>query len=91
MTGGNRGLWALRLPLEHCGARVFPDMFSLAQAHMAFDSNGEIANELLGKRLDLTIKAFMDLVEAARNYPCAKKAWFEFLGEQITDATARAE
>jgi hypothetical protein len=23
----------------------------------------------------------MDLVEAAKHYPCAKKAWIEFLGE----------
>jgi chromate reductase, NAD(P)H dehydrogenase (quinone) len=30
MMGGNRGLWALRVPLEHLGARVYPDMFSLA-------------------------------------------------------------
>src|SRR5450755_391563 len=30
MAGGNRGLWALRVPLEHLGARVYPDMFSLA-------------------------------------------------------------
>ena len=41
MAGGNRGLWALRVPLEHLGARVYPDMFSLAQAHQAFDANGE--------------------------------------------------
>src|SRR6266576_4686631 len=26
MVGGNRGLWALRVPLEHLGARVYPDM-----------------------------------------------------------------
>src|SRR3954468_5101947 len=30
LGGGNRGLWALRVPLEHLGARIFPDMFSLA-------------------------------------------------------------
>src|SRR5262245_56493582 len=44
MVGGNRGLWALRIPLEHLGARVYPDMFSLAQAHEAFDADGHIAN-----------------------------------------------
>jgi chromate reductase, NAD(P)H dehydrogenase (quinone) len=44
MAGGNRGLWALRIPLEHLGARVYPDMFSLAQAHQAFDASGRIAN-----------------------------------------------
>ena len=40
MVGGTRGLWALRIPFEHLGARVYPDMFSLAQAHTAFDSEG---------------------------------------------------
>jgi chromate reductase len=91
MAGGNRGLWALRIPLEHLGARVFPDMFSLAQAHQAFNSEGGIANAQISERFELTVKAFMDLVEAARNYPCAKKAWFEFLGEQTTTVTARAQ
>jgi hypothetical protein len=33
----------------------------------------------------------MDLVEAAKHYPCAKKAWFELLGERPDEATARAE
>src|SRR5262249_17794943 len=32
MGGGNRGLWSLRIPLEHLGSPVFPDMFSLAVA-----------------------------------------------------------
>jgi NAD(P)H-dependent FMN reductase len=31
MVGGNRGLWALRIPFEHLGTRVYPDMFSLAE------------------------------------------------------------
>ena len=35
IVGGNRGLWALRVPFEHLDARVYPDMFSLAQAHRA--------------------------------------------------------
>lgn len=91
MSGGNRGLWALRIPLEHLGARVFPDMFSLAQAHKAFHADGGIANEQLHQRFELTIKAFMDLAEAAKKYPCAKKAWFEFLGEPTDAVTARAE
>ena len=91
MGGGNRGLWALRVPLEHLGARVFPDMFSLAQAHQALDANGAITNPQLARRFERTVVAFMDLVEAAKHYPCAKKAWFEFLGEQPTAATARVE
>jgi chromate reductase, NAD(P)H dehydrogenase (quinone) len=83
MVGGNRGLWALRIPLEHLGARVFPDMFSLAQAHKAFAPDGDIADAQLRARFETTIVAFMDLVEAAKHYPCAKKAWIEFLGEPV--------
>ncbi len=91
MAGGNRGLWALRVPLEHLGARVFPDMFSLAQAHQALDAAGRIINAQLSDRFEQTIVAFMDLVEAAKHYPCAKKAWIEFLGEQPNAATDRVE
>src|SRR4051812_5352262 len=43
MGGGNKALWSLRMPLEHLGARVFPDMFSLASAHKAFTTEGKIA------------------------------------------------
>lgn len=91
MVGGNRGLWSLRVPLEHLGARVFPDMFSLAQAHKAFNANGELTSEQLAERFERTIAAFIDLVEAAKHYPRVKKAWFEYLGEQPEGETARAE
>jgi NAD(P)H-dependent FMN reductase len=91
MVGGNRGLWALRMPLEHLGTRVFPDMFSLAQAHRALDDRGQITNEQLRGRFERTIVAFMDLVEADTHYACAKKAWVEFLGEQPDPATDRVE
>ena len=50
MAGGNRGLWALRMPLEHLGSRVYPDMFSLARSHQAFDPAGRIADEELQQR-----------------------------------------
>jgi chromate reductase, NAD(P)H dehydrogenase (quinone) len=91
MAGGNRGLWALRVPLEHLGARVFPDMFSLAQAHQALDDAGQLRSEPLSARFEGNIAAFMDLVEAAKHYPCAKKAWIEFLGEQPDAVTDRVE
>ena len=81
MAGGNRGLWSLRMPLEHLGTRVYPDMFSLAQAHQAFDARGKLTNPQLADRLDRTIAGFMDLAEAAKHYPCVKTAWVEFLGE----------
>lgn len=91
MVGGNRGLWALRMPLEHLGARVYPDMFSLAQAHTAFAPDGNLVSAELAKRLEQTIIGFLDLVEAAKHYPCAKKAWFEFLGEHPDPIIDRVE
>ena len=81
MAGGRAGLWALRVPLEHLGARVFPDMFSLAMAHQGFSGDG-LADAALQKRFEQNLKAFLDLAEAAKNYPCMKKAWVEFLGEK---------
>jgi chromate reductase, NAD(P)H dehydrogenase (quinone) len=91
MAGGNRGLWSLRIPLEHLGMRVYPDMFSLAQAHQAFDDAGGIANAALQRRFDTVISCFMDLVEAAKHYRALKKEWVEFLGERTDAATEREE
>ena len=80
MVGGNRGLWALRMPLEHLGARIYPDMFSLAQADKAL-VDGEIVDAALRARFEKNLQAFLSLAEAAKNYPCIKRAWVEFLGE----------
>jgi NAD(P)H-dependent FMN reductase len=90
MGGGNRGLWALRVPLEHLGSRVFPDMFSLAMAHKAF-SGETIADTKLQQRFEQNLSAFLDLAEAAKHYPCIKKAWVEFLGEPPDMPADRAE
>ena len=91
LVGGNRGLWALRVPLEHLGARVYPDMFSLGQAHQAFDPNGRLASGALQQRLEQTITCFLDLVEAAACYPRIKKQWVEFLGERPDPLIDREE
>lgn len=91
MVGGNRGLWALRVPFEHLGARIYPDMFSLAQAHEAFDSEGRLANARLQERFGDNIVNFMDTVEAARHYPCVKRAWVEHLGEHPEPAVDREQ
>jgi len=91
MVGGNRGLWALRIPFEHLGARLYPDMFSLAQAHKAFNTSGRIANEQLQKRFEANVANFMDLVEASKHYPCIKRAWVEYLGEQPDPVLDRVE
>ncbi len=90
MVGGNRGLWALRVPLEHLGSRVYPDMFSLAQAHAAFDGD-RLANESLQKRLESTMSGFLALAEAEKRYPSLKTAWIEFLGERPEPIIDRVE
>ena len=66
-------------------------MFSLAQAHQAFDERGGIANPTLQKRFEETMRCFLDLVEAAKHYPGLKKQWVEFLGEHPNPATNRVE
>jgi NAD(P)H-dependent FMN reductase len=91
MVGGNRGLWSLRVPLEHLGARVYPDMFSLAQAHEAFGDDGRIATPVLQERFERTIGCFLELVEAAKHYRPLKKLWVEHLGERPNSATERVE
>jgi chromate reductase len=91
MAGGNRGLWSLRVPLEHLGARIYPDMFSLAQAHQAFADDGTLKDATLQQRFESTIECFMDLVEAAKHYPAMKKQWVEFLGEQPDHSIDRVE
>lgn len=78
-------------PFEHLGARIYPDMFSLAQAHHAFDDTGHIADEQLAERFSTTIVGFMDLVEASKHYPCAKQAWVEYLGEHPDPGLDRVE
>jgi len=91
MAGGNRGLWALRIPFEHLGARMYPDMFSLAQAHRAFDELGRIGDAELQQRFDTTVANFLSLVEAATHYPCVKRAWVEYLGERPDPAIDRVD
>lgn len=91
MAGGNRGVWALRVPFEHLGTRVFPNMFSLAMAHKAFAEDGGITDPALTKRFEDNIVSFMALAEAATHYPCIKKAWVEFLGEKPDPVTDRVE
>jgi hypothetical protein len=66
-------------------------MFSLAQADRGFDVDGSLLDPALADRFDKTIASFMDLVEAAKHYPCAKKAWVEFLGEHPNPLIDRVE
>lgn len=62
--GGIRGLWQTRIPLEGCGALVFPDMFALAHAHEAFDESDRLKDEALASRLRTEVGGFLRLVES---------------------------
>jgi len=90
LVGGNRGLWALRVPFEHLGSRIFPDMFSLSGAHKAF-AGDDLADQMLRTRFEKNLQGFLSLAEAARHYPCIKKAWVEFLGEPPGGAADRVD
>jgi NAD(P)H-dependent FMN reductase len=89
-AGGNHGLWALRVPFEHLGARIFPDMFSLATAQTAL-ADGDLVDPALRERFEKNVLAFLSLAEAAKHYPCMKRAWVEFLGEPTGEGGDRAD
>ncbi|MBT2509289.1 NAD(P)H-dependent oxidoreductase [Streptomyces sp. ISL-98] len=92
LVGGNRGLWALRVPLEHLGTRVYPDMFSLARAHKGFTQDGLLTDSGLQQRLSETVAAFLRLVEADVRYVCLQRRWYEFPGDRTeAPVTQRAE
>ena len=91
LVGGIRALWVLRMSLEGVGVHVYPDMFSLAQAHSAFDEQGRLADPRLQERLETTIAGFLELAEAAMLYPRIKTAWIEFLGERPDPVIDRVE
>ncbi|WP_407289105.1 NADPH-dependent FMN reductase [Streptomyces sp. BP-8] len=92
LIGGNRGLWALRVPLEHLGTRVYPDMFSLAGAHKGFTEDGQLTDAGLQQRLGETVTAFLRLVEADARYVCLQRRWYEFPGDRTeAPVTQRAE
>ena len=73
------------------GARLPPDMFSLAQAHNAFAEGERLVDGQLQERFEHTISGFMDLVEASKHYPCVKTKWVEYLGEHPDPVIDRVE
>ena len=42
LAGGVRGLWATRIPLEGCGAYVYPDMYTLGESYKNIDDKGNL-------------------------------------------------
>jgi len=71
--GGIRGLWQTRIPLEGCGALVFPDMFALSHANEAFDGSGRLRDAGLADRLRRDVVGFVRLAEAVAP-ACGKAA-----------------
>lgn len=63
LVGGNRGLWAIRIPFEATGTIVYPDMFSLATAQNAFDEKGQLKDKSLAERLNTNVRQFVSFVE----------------------------
>lgn len=66
-------------------------MFSLAQAHEAFDTAGNLVDPRLHEIFHATLKGFIDLVESSKHYPCLKTAWVEYLGERLGPQTSRVD
>jgi NAD(P)H-dependent FMN reductase len=63
-VGGIRGLWQTRVPLEGCGAIVFPDMFALPHAHNAFTDDERLRDQAVFERLERDVVGFVHLAEA---------------------------
>ncbi|NQY42254.1 MAG: NAD(P)H-dependent oxidoreductase [Legionellales bacterium] len=61
LVGGNRGLWATRIPLESCGAFVYPRMYSLASAGTAFNEADEFKET---KNSDFLEKMFLNFIKS---------------------------
>lgn len=57
--GGNRSFWHTKVPLEGCGAFVYPGTFSLSNAHIAFKENGELIDKKLEKTLHTLLDEFL--------------------------------
>lgn len=58
-SGGHRGFLHTKVPLEGCGAFVYPGTFSLSNAHQAFKENGELIDKKLEKDLHKLLDEFI--------------------------------
>jgi chromate reductase len=66
LAGGNRGLWALRVPLEMLGMHVYPDMYSLASGDQTMDAAGFPADPAAKLRLETIIDGYLDTAARLR-------------------------
>lgn len=63
LVGGNRGQWATRIPLEGCGAFVFPQMYSLPNAYEAFNDSGDFNDSKNDERISSLLDAFVSEIK----------------------------
>jgi NAD(P)H-dependent FMN reductase len=84
--GGIRGLWQTRIPLEGCGALVFPDMFALPHAGQAFDAGGRLRDAASDERLRRLVAGFVRLAEAVAPSCAAQAAGADPRREKIAAA-----
>jgi chromate reductase, NAD(P)H dehydrogenase (quinone) len=73
-VGGIRGLWQTRIPLEGCGAIVFPDMFALPHGTTAFDERGGLRDAASFERLFRDVRGFVKFAQAIEPLCCAPPA-----------------
>lgn len=64
LVGGQRALWHTRQPLEAIGSMVYPAMFSLPQAHQAFDGSGKLSDEKRRESLRKQLDGFLSYAAA---------------------------
>ena len=64
LMAGNRGLWALRIPLESLGVHVHHDMYSLAQGDKAFDAAGQLLDPVVRERLEKVVQGYVKTATA---------------------------
>jgi NAD(P)H-dependent FMN reductase len=82
MAGGNPGIVGAAGSSEHLGARVYPDMFSLAQAHNAFADDGCLARRAAADPVRQHHRRALGFGRGIHALPVVKRAWVEFLGER---------
>jgi len=58
-VGGQRGVLATRVPLEALGVFVYPESFSVSQAHEAFEPDGAFRDAAMLERLRRIVAAYM--------------------------------
>jgi NAD(P)H-dependent FMN reductase len=90
-VGGIRGLWQTRIPLEGCGALVFPDMFALSHANEAFDAAGRLKEARQAERLAKEIAGFVRLAESVAPVCAARAAGIPDARREVIVAALESE